>query len=132
MNVSGKINLFVREVSEKKIKIFETSFSRKTKEGGYADSVSTRVEFSKDFLPDEKKESFKAGYYYPIEVVEGFITTRGYENKDGKRVSEISLFVQNAKTVGEPKEIKKTEKAKPETVEDDSTIVGPDGKPLPF
>lgn len=130
MNISGKCNVFVREVGEKKIKIFETSFSHKNTDGAYIDNVSVRVDFSKDFLPDEKKAAFKVGYMYPIEILEGFITTRGYDARDGKRIKEVSLQVGRARTCGAPVEIKKPEKADDAT--DDGSIMGPDGEPLPF
>lgn len=130
MNVSGKFNMFVREIGEKKIKVFETTISRKDKDGNYLDNVTVRVEFSKEFLPDEKKSYFIEGYYYPMEIITGFLSTRGYDNRDGKHVSEIVIHVTKAKTTAEPKPVKKSEK--PATMADDGTIMGPDGKPLPF
>lgn len=133
MNVTGKALIFCKEVGkgEKKIKIFETSFSHKDKDGKYCDNVSCRVEFSKDFLPDEKKAAFKDGYAYPMEILEGFISTRGYETKEGKHKSEISIFVKNAKTTDKPRKVEKKEKPA-QTSTDDGKIVGPDGEELPF
>lgn len=128
MNVSGKCNVFVREVGTKKIKIFEASFSRKDKDGNYVDNVSCRLEFGKDLLPDEKKGAFHAGYYYPMEI-EGFLTTRGWENSEGKHRSEIAIHVTNAKTCDKPQQFKVVEKK--EVIEEE-TILGPDGNPLPF
>ena len=126
MNINGKINVFVREVGEKKIKIFETSFSRKDEDGNYKDNKSVRVNFSKDFLPDEKKDKMTVGYYYPIEILEGFLTTRGFDTKDGKHIIELALQIGRAKIVDTPKkvEVKQTT--------DEGAIVDDDGDLLPF
>lgn len=131
MNISGKAIIFVKEVGkDNQIKIFETTFAQKDKNGHYIDNVTARVEFSKELLPDEKKAKFKAGYAYPMEIVEGFITTRGYDGKDGKHHSAIALHVKKAKTTGQPKQIKaKQEELK---FEEDGTIIGNDGEPLPL
>lgn len=143
MNISGKAIIFVKEVGkDNPFKIFETTFSHKTADGKYIDNVTARVEFSKDLLPEEKKAAFKAGYAYPMEI-SGFVTTRGYDDRNCNHRSEIALFVKEAKTTGKPKKIsekkaepkaKPTKKAKEADVEytDDGTIVGIDGEPLPL
>jgi len=134
MNISGKAIIFVKEVGkDNQIKIFETTFAHKDKEGHYLDNVTARVEFSKELLPDEKKAKFKAGYAYPMEIQDGFITTRGYDGKDGKRHSEISLLVKKAKTTGQPKQIAERKPQQQELeFKEDGTIVGNDGEPLPL
>ena len=134
MNISGKTIIFVKEVGkDNQIKIFETTFAHKDANGKYLDNVTARVEFSKELLPDEKKAKFKAGYAYPMEIIEGFITTRGYDGKDGKRHSEISLMVKKAKTTGQPKKITERKPKQEELkFEEDGTIIGSDGEPLPL
>lgn len=127
MNVNGKMTLFVKEVGKDKIKIFETSISHKDKEGNYKDTVTVRVDFSKELLTDEQKGVFKVGYAYPVEI-EGFLTTRGYETKDGKHKSEVSIYVSKAKCDwANAKEVKKKEAAPVE-----EPALGEDGQPLPF
>lgn len=124
MNVKGKVTLFVKEVGKDKIKVFETCLSHKDSEGNYKDKVTLRVEFGKELLPDERKAAFKVGHAYPVEI-EGFLTTRGYDNKDGVHVSEVLIFVQKAKCDWtNAKEVKQ----KPKNEE----LIGPDGEPLPF
>jgi hypothetical protein len=130
MNISGKATIFVREVGkdDNKAKIFETTFSHKDKDGKYVDNVTVRVDFSKELLPDNAKKAFKPGWCYPIVIDSGFISTRGYDNKEGKRKKEISLYIVKCSCDwANAKEIKAKEA---EPVKE--ALVGPDGEPLPF
>lgn len=122
MNVTGKITLFPKEVGEKKIKIFETSLSRKDENGNYVDNYTLRVQFSKDIMPDASKSRFNVDKAYSMEI-EGFLTTRGYDDKNGKHRTEPVLFVSKAKTTGS-KDV--TRKAK---VDEPISI---NGEELPF
>lgn len=100
MNVSGKITFFPKEVGkDNKIVIFETTISRKDESGNYVDNYTIRVQFQKSILPDEKKTTLKPTKAYSAEI-EGFLTTRSYETKDGKRRIEPLLVVSKAKITG--------------------------------
>ena len=131
MNVIGKLIVFVKEIGKDKIKIFETSFNHKDEDGNYIDSVTVQVAFSKEILSDAQKTHFKTGYAYPLEIIEGFVTTRGYENRSGFRKSELMIMIQKCKCDwAGAKEIKIKEKPAPR--EDSETICGDDGEPLPL
>lgn len=112
MEFTGKTNVFVKEVGEKKIKIFEASISRKDKEGNYVDNYTIRLNFSPEILPDTAKAKFKVGYRYQMEIA-GFLSTRSFQNKEGKKIVEPLLFVTSAKSLDSGKEIKKAVKPQP-------------------
>ena len=129
MNINGDINVFVRKQGsgDVQFKIFEVGFNHKDqKTGMYVDNYFCRLIFAKEAMSDEQEAKFKDGYYYPMHI-EGFITTRGYTNKDDKRLSEIALYVTKARCTAAPKEYKKKEKPV-----DQSTILDENGEPLPF
>ena len=129
MNINGDINVFVRQQGsgDVQFKTFEVGFNHKDQKTGiYVDNCFCRLIFAKEAMTEEQEAKFKAGYYYPMHI-EGFITTRGYTNKDGKRISEIALYVTKAKCTAAPKEYKKKEKPA-----DQSTILDENGEPLPF
>ena len=123
MNVTGKITIFPKEIGKDNIKIFETTISHKDDNGKYLDNVTIRVNFAKNILPDAAKTTFKVGKAYQMEV-EGFLTTRGYDTKDGKHRSEIMLQVTKAKTTAS-KDVQQKPKA-----EEKPLVV--DGDELPF
>ena len=123
MNVTGKITIFPKEIGENKIKIFETTISHKDENGQYLDNVTIRVNFAKNILPDASKTTFKVGKAYTMEI-EGFLTSRGYDTKDGKHRSEIMLQVTKAKTTAS-----KDVTQKPKAEEKPLNV---DGEELPF
>ena len=108
MNVNGPIWVFPKEVGKDKIKIFETSINRK-EEGGYVDTLTLRVNFSKSLMNDEQKKTFSTEKAYKIEI-EGFLTTRSYDDKNGNRRIEPVIQVTKAKML-EKKEVQRKEKA---------------------
>lgn len=110
MDIKGKILVFPKEVgTTKKIKIFETSISRKDGEK-YVDNYTMRVDFSKDVLPEEKKAAFKVDYVYSMEV-EGFLTTRKYETKNGVRIIDPVVKVTKAKSLDKGRPVQKKQQA---------------------
>lgn len=117
MDIKGKITVFPKEVGKDKIKIFETSINRKDKDGNYKDGYTLRVVFSEDVLSGDNRNKMKAGNYYGFEV-EGFLTTRGYEDKNGNHRTEPVIFVNKGKLTEKGKPVKKTErKAKAQSIE---------------
>lgn len=82
MDIKGKILVFVKEIGKDKIKIFETTISRKNEEGDYIDNYSIRVQFPASVMPDKAKAKFKTDKAYYMNV-EGFLSTRGYEDSEG-------------------------------------------------
>ena len=121
MNITGKITIFPKEVGEDKAIIFETSISRKDQEGNYVDNHTLRVQFAKDILPDAKKTSFKTDKAYQVEI-EGFLTTRGYDDKSGKHITKPLIYVTKAHVVGSKNVQRKST--------DELLVV--DGEELPF
>lgn len=116
MDVTGKILLFPKMVGKKdKIQIFETTIARKTQEGYYVDNYTIRVQFTKELLSYEKAKKFKEGNVYSIEI-EGFLSTRSYDTKDGVHRVEPLLIVTKAKLLDAGREIKKPSEA----IEDDA------------
>lgn len=122
MNITGKITLFPKEVGEKKTIIFETSICRKDDDGNYVDNHTIRVQFAKNILPDEKKTSFKTTKAYIVDI-EGFLTTRGYDDKNGKHRTEPLIYVTKAKVTDSKNVVRKAK-------EESNLIV--DGEELPF
>lgn len=121
MNITGKITIFPKEVGEEKNIIFETSISRKDEEGNYVDNHTIRVQFAKNILPDEKKTSFKVDKAYQVEI-EGFLTTRGYDDKNGKHITKPLIFVTKAHVTASKDVVRKSV--------DEQLVV--DGEELPF
>ena len=125
MDIKGKIYVFPKEVGKNKIKIFETTISRKEGEK-YADNYTIRVQFSKELLPDEKKEAYKVGFVYGFEV-EGFLSTRGYDVDGGiKHITEPLIIVNKAKGIDQGREVKQ----KPKEPASDALEANPDALPL--
>lgn len=134
MDIKGKTTMFVREVGtgEKKTKIFETSLSRKDKDGNYVDKYTIQLDFKKDLLTEAQKAGLKNNWAYPVEI-EGFLSTHSYVNKDGKTIVEPVIKVTNARALDKGKEIKKPEPKKEEHLNIDAgepLEVNPDD--LPF
>ena len=96
MDISGKINVFPREVGQDKIKIFETSISHKDEEGNYVDSYTLRLNFPKEALTDEQKAKFNPDKYYKMQI-EGFLSTRGWDDKEGKHHVDACIVVSRLK-----------------------------------
>jgi len=122
MNITGKITIFPKEVGEDKIKIFETSIGRKDEAGNYVDNYTIRVQFAKNILPDPAKSTFKVDKAYQMEV-EGFLTSRGYNDRQGKHRTEPMIIVTKAKTTASKEVVRKAK--------DDEPLVI-DGEELPF
>lgn len=107
MDIFGKCNLKCLGVGkDKKIKVFETTFFQTDGNGNYMNHVSVRVIFSKLLMPDNVADRFMMGYSYPYKVIQGFITTRGYETRTGEYKKELVLYIQKGETCGEPKKIR--------------------------
>ena len=99
MDIKGKINVFPRDVESSegvKGKVFETSLGHKNEEGKYVDSMTIRVIFSSKIMSEEAKKKYESDKYYSFEV-EGFLSTRSYTQKDGKKRTEPVYYILKAK-----------------------------------
>lgn len=94
MNVSSEIRIFPKKIQtkDKEITIFETSVCRKDEKGEYVDNYSIRVFFTPEIMPDEKKARFNEKFSYTMDV-EGFLTTRGYDDKYHVHKVAVALMV---------------------------------------
>lgn len=94
MNVKDTIRIFPKKLNFKdgEITIFETSVSRKDEDGNYCDNYSLRVNFPLEIMPAEKRAKFKEEFAYTMEV-EGFLTTRSYDDKNGNHKVAVMLYV---------------------------------------
>lgn len=116
MNVKSEILIFPKKIhtkENKEITIFETSISRKNKEGEYVDNYSLRVNFAPEIMPEEKKARFNENFAYRMDV-EGFLTTRSYETEYKVHKVAAALYVTKYELKSK-KEI--VRKEKPDTTE---------------
>ena len=115
---ADQINVFVETKATKdgENKVFTTSIGSKDKEGNYTNK-SLEVSFSKDALSKENLAKLVSGYYYQVEVRDGFLTCRSYTNKDGRKVVVLVAKILRCKVLGR-KEI-----AVKETAKDDADVL---------
>ena len=111
MEIKGKITIFPERKHNEKgdFIVCRGTISSKTKEGAYLNK-SVDVLFDHEKFPREKVNSLDPDLCYQLEVEHGYLIVDGYE-KEGKLLTTINLFVSEGKLVGEPKPIKRTEKA---------------------
>lgn len=112
MDVSGKIWVFPKKLKTKdgEFTLMETSLSNKV-DDEYKDKYSMRVYFADSIMPQGSLKKFKEEFAYKMEI-KGFLSTRGYDGKDGKRHVEPCVRVTEAKTLE-----KKAKKVKPKEEE---------------
>ena len=92
MNISGKINLFVKLVDGMKgqFKVFNGSISSKDQEGKWINK-NVRVKFAKDI----DTTSLVPALYYTLNILEGFIVVDEWKDKNDQLVRDLVLFVQD-------------------------------------
>lgn len=100
--LADQINVFVDETTTKdgaKIKNFKTSIGSKDQEGNYTNK-SLEVSFSKDALSKDALAKLVSGYVYSVEVRDGFLTCRSYQNKQGQKVTILVAKILKCKVLG--------------------------------
>jgi len=111
MNVSGKLTIFAKVLKNKEGKesiFFNTNLSRKD-----GDEKSTTyshyacdVKFVGSEITTEKLIArFKENVAYQIDVTEGFLSFRDYDDKEGNHCKRLVIIVQNFKPITK-KEVK--------------------------
>ena len=105
MKVTGLTTLFVEERSGSKF--FSTTISRKAEDGTYK-NWSLDVRFSKEKFPNESLNKLDPKFAYRLNILDGFLSVRTYQNKEGKEVRVIYLQVEDGE-LKDKKEISKTE-----------------------
>ena len=105
MKVTGLTTLFVEEKSGSKF--FSTTISRKAEDGTYK-NCSLDVRFSKEKFPNESLNKLDPKFAYRLNILDGFLSVRTYQNKEGKEVRVIYLQVEDGE-LKDKKEISKTE-----------------------
>ena len=105
MKVTGLTTLFVEERSGSKF--FSTTISRKAEDGTYK-NCSLDVRFSKEKFPNESLNKLDPKFAYRLNILDGFLSVRTYQNKEGKEVRVIYLQVEDGE-LKDKKEISKTE-----------------------
>lgn len=108
MNINGKIWLFVEEheSSKGKFRTYSGTISTQNEDKTYL-RKSIRIQFVKDFAP--KLEKLDPAKCYELEVSNGWLGVRAYQNKENKQIREFVLFIKEAKTL-QAKTPVKTEK----------------------
>ena len=111
MDVKGIVYLFPKKVGkeEKEGVIFETTLNRKEGDN-YVDSFTLQVDFAKELLTDEAKKKYDSNKVYKFEIVEGFLTTRSWTDKDGKKHTAPKIKVTKAKRLDEGRPVNRKEK----------------------
>jgi hypothetical protein len=121
MNVTGKQIVFVNEGSyfnEKGVAIpfnkFSTSISKKEKDSEEYKNAYLEVLFSNSLKEEYLMNTLEEGDALDVDIKEGFLTFREYENKDGVSVKVFQIFVNsvNSLTLHERKDVPFTEKPK--------------------
>lgn len=105
MKVTGLTTLFVEERNGSKF--FSTTISRKAEDGTYK-NCSLDVRFSKEKFPNESLNKLDPKFAYRLNILDGFLSVRTYQNKEGKEVRVIYLQVEDGE-LKDKKEISKTE-----------------------
>ena len=121
MNVNGKILVFVNEGSyfnEKGVAIpfnkYSTTISKKDKETGEYSNAYMEVKFSELIRDDYELNDLEEGDSIDVDISEGFISFREWENKDGVSIKSFQVIVTGVRDIvrHEKKEVPYTEKSK--------------------
>jgi hypothetical protein len=110
MNITGLLNVFVKELDGKngKFKKFTGSISTK-KESGETDNATIGVIFSKEL--NKKAQALETTKAYTLDVKDAWLKFDKYE-KDGKKNLAWYIFINKA-TVKSSTEIKKVDEDVP-------------------
>ena len=113
MNVNGKILLFTEghtinqgKKDEKSFLTFTTTISHKNEDDTYI-NASVEVRFVGDMY--EKGQKLAPDSAYTLNVEEGWLDVRTYQDKEGKLKKVIFVNISKAKTEGKPKKLNKVE-----------------------
>jgi len=108
MQLSGKIIVFVHEFSyynEEGVAMqglrYNTSISRKEESGDYT-NASLEVVFSKAVAKEYKlEETFDEGDMLEVDIKEGWLTCRGWEDSEANPRRALQAFVNSVKDLNE-------------------------------
>ena len=98
MNVSGNFIVFVHEYSYPlggvyvKANNFSTTISNKDKDGNFQNAY-LEMKFSKDIIEEYELNDNEEGDCLDVDVTEGFLSFRSYENKEGQTVIVYQIVV---------------------------------------
>lgn len=111
MNLTGIINLFVetKKASGSVFKTFSTSISTKGKVEGEYIRKSMEVRFNTENISTDNLYKLKDEMYYELEIQEGWLGVREYQDKEGKDKRVFYIFVNKA-TLKDSHKKKKPEK----------------------
>lgn len=106
MNLSGEIIVFVHEFEYTNGKgvlmqglRYNTSVSRKDEEGDYL-NASLEVVFSKGVADSYKLErDYGEGDMLKVAIDEGWLTCRGWEDKDGNQRRVLQAFINTVEDI---------------------------------
>ena len=100
MNITGKFNLFVKEIIHNSNKPYSKKFSvsigRKLPNGTYLNKYMSAA-FSTEIMTDEVRAKLKEGQCYIVDVESGFITVDEWSREDETKVREFVLMITRAK-----------------------------------
>lgn len=108
MEITGNIIVFVHEFSyydEKGVAMqglrYNTSISRKDEAGDYL-NASLEVVFSKAIAKLFKlEETYDEGDMLEVDIKEGWLTCRGWEDKDGNDRRVLQAFINDVESIEE-------------------------------
>ena len=95
MTITGLINLFVetKKTSGSVFKTFSTSISSKGRVEGEYYRKSMEVRFNTENIPTEKLYKLKDNEWYELEIEEGWLGVRQYQDKEDQTKSVFYIFV---------------------------------------
>lgn len=100
MEVTGKFNLFVKEIVKNSNKPYAKKFSisigRKCPDGTYLNKYMSCA-FSNNIMTDEVRMQLEEGKCYTVEVESGFITVDEWTKEDNTKVREFVLMITRCK-----------------------------------
>lgn len=108
MEITGKIIVFVHEFSYYNAKgvamrglRYNTSISRKDEAGDYL-NASLEVVFSKAVADEYKlEETYDEGDMLEVDINEGWLSCRGWEDKDGNDRRVLQAFINAVDSIEE-------------------------------
>ena len=121
MNVNGKILVFVNEGSyfnEKGVAIpfnkYSTTISKKDRETEEYSNAYMEVKFTDDIKDRYELYDLEEGDSIDVDIIDGFISFREWENKDGVSIKSFQVIVTAVRdiVVRENKDVPYTEKPK--------------------
>ena len=107
MKVSEKVVLFVQDKKGKEnqpFKTFSTTISSKRNEEYI--NMSLEVRFNNENIPVEALNKLSSDYCYSLEVEDGWLGVRTYENGEGETRKVMYLYIDKA-TIKDKKKISK-------------------------